>query len=77
LKIQREIGDWNGVAINSFNIGKNLFYQNKQQEGLKYIIEAYKINQQVGNYELEQALIKTFKQLGLTKKQLQKYLKQT
>ncbi len=62
LQIRREIGDMNGVAISSFNIGMTyLLNLNKPEKGFEYLMEAYKINQKVENYELQQALINVFR----------------
>jgi len=77
LKIQREIGDWNGIAGSSYNMGITyIFVLDNIQEGFAYLLEAYKINKQVRNYKLEQALDSVFKELNITEEQLQKLIKQ-
>ncbi len=76
LEILRQIGDKAGEAYTLFNIGMTyLANLNQPEKGLILILEAYKINQQVNDYRLAQAIENLFKQLGIPPEILQQLLK--
>jgi len=55
LAIRQQIGDLNGIAENSHNMGALYFDQGRYQEAIPLLMQAYRIFQKIGSPNVQAA----------------------